>query len=91
MDVSEDIEKPEWAKDLTKTMAQIQIQMKEKGINAPLDYTDINLYKGSDPLHRKFKFSNMKKYSGTDDLHLHLKQYVNYLSSTELNNAQIFK
>ena len=46
LDISEEIEKPEWAKDLAKTMAQMQIQMKEKGINAPLDYTDLDLYKG---------------------------------------------
>ena len=65
--------------------------MKEKGIDAPLDYTDLDLYKGSDPLPQKFKFPDMKKYSGTDDPHLHLKQYVTYLSATELTNAQIIK
>ena len=65
--------------------------MKEKGIDAPLNYTDLDLYKGSDPLPRKFKFLDMKKYSRTDDLHLHLKQYVTYLSATELTNAQIVK
>ena len=87
LDVSEEIEKPEWAKDLAKTMAQMQIQMKEKGIDAPLDYTDLDLYKGSDPLPHKFKFPDMKKYLGTDDPHLHLKQNVTYLSATELTNA----
>ena len=89
VDVPEEIEKSEWAKDLTNTMAQMQIQMKEKGIDAPLDYTDLDLYKGSDPLPRKFKFPDMKKYSGIDDPYLHLKQYVTYLSATELTNAQI--
>ena len=33
----------------------------------------------------------MKKYSRTDDLHLHLKQYVTYLSATKLTNAHIVK
>ena len=66
-------EKPDWAKDLAKTMAQIQLQIKEKGIDAPLDYTDLDLYKGVDPLPRKFKFPDMKKYSGVEDPHLHLK------------------
>ena len=87
LDAPEEVEKPEWAKDLAKTMAQIQIQMKEKGIDASLDYTDLDLYKGSDPLPRKFKFPNMKKYSRTDDPHLYLKQHVIYLSATELTNA----
>ena len=72
-------------------MAQMQMQMKEKGIDAPLDYTDLDLYKGSDPLPKKFKFPDMKKYTGMEDPHLHLKQYVNYLSATELTNAQIVK
>ena len=69
----------------------MQMQMKEKGIDAPLDYTDLDLYKGSDPLPKKFKFPDMKKYMGTKDPHLHLKQYVTYLSATELTNAQIVK
>ena len=69
----------------------MQIQMKEKGIDAPIDYINLDLYKGSDPLPRKFKFPDMKKYLGTDDPHLHLKQYVTYLSATELTNAQIVK
>ena len=72
-------------------MAQMQMQMKEKGIDAPLDYTDLDLYKGCDPLPKKFKFPDIKKYTGTEDPHLHLKQYVTYLSTTELINAQILK
>ena len=67
------------------------MQMKKKGIDAPLDYTNLDLYKGSDPLSKKFKFPDMKKYTGTEDPHLHLKQYVTYLSATELTNAQIVK
>ena len=65
--------------------------MKEKGIEAPLDYIDLDLYKDSDPLPRNFKFPDMRKYSKNDDPHLHLKQYVTYMSATELTNAQIIK
>ena len=87
----EQIEKLDWAKDLAKSMAQMQVMMREKGMKASLDYTDLDLYKGNDPLPRKFKFPNMKKYSGTDDSHLHFKQYMTYLSAIELTNAQIVK
>ena len=91
MDILKEIEKPKWAKDLIKTMAQMQIQMKKKRIEASLDYTDLDLHKCNDPLPRKFKFPDMRKYSGNDDPHLHLKQYVTYMSATELTNAQIVK
>ena len=73
LDISKEIEKPDWAKDLIKTMTQIQIQIKKKGMEAPLDYTDLDLYKGDDPLPRKFKFPEIRKYSGNNDPHLHLK------------------
>ena len=73
LDILEEVEKLEWAKDIVKAMTQMKMQMKEKGIDAPLDYTDLDLYKGSDPLPRKFKFPDMKKYSGTDDSYLYLK------------------
>ena len=73
LDILKEIEKPDWAKDLIKTMAQMQIHIKKKGIEASLDYTDLDLYKGNDPLPQKFKFSDMNKYSGNDDHHLHLK------------------
>ena len=91
MDIPKEIEKPDWAKDLIKTMTQMQIQMKEKGIETPLDYTDLDLYKGNDPLQWKFKFLDMRKYSGNDEPHLYLKQYMTYMSATELTNAQIVK
>ena len=74
-----------------KAMSQMQIQKKKKRIDAPLDYTDLDLYKGSDPLPKKFKFPNIRKYTGTEDPYLHLKQYMTYLSATELTNAQIIK
>ena len=50
LDIPKKEEKPDWAKDLAKTMAQMQLQMKEKGIDALLNYTDLDLYKGNDPL-----------------------------------------
>ena len=60
-------------------------------MEAPLDYTDLDLYMGDDPLPQKFKFFDMRKYSKNDDPHLHLKQYVTYMSATKLINAQIVK
>ena len=65
--------------------------MKERGMEAPLNYTDLDLYKRNDPLPRKFKFPDMRKYSGINDPHLHLKQYVTYMSAMELTNALIVK
>ena len=61
VEIPRKVERPDWAKDLVKVMAQMKIQMKEKGIDAPLDYTNLDLYKGSDPLPQKFKFPDMKK------------------------------
>ena len=55
-------------------MTQIQIVIKEKGMTTPMNYTDLTLDEEDDPLPQKFKFLNMKMYSGTDDPHLHLKQ-----------------
>ena len=70
---AEEVEQSDWAKDMTKAMTQIQVMMKEKGMTTPMDYADLTLDEEDDPLPRKFKFPNMKKYSGTDDPHLHLK------------------
>ena len=72
-------------------MAQMQVMMKEKGMTTPMDYTDLTLDKEDDPLPQKFKFPNMRKYSGTDDPHLHLKQYVTYMKATGLSKAQIIR
>ena len=63
----------DWAKNLTKAMAQMQVMMKEKGMATPMDYTDLTLDEKDDPLPQKYKFPSMKKYTGTDDPHLHLK------------------
>ena len=65
--------------------------MKENGMATPMDYTDMTLDEEDDPLPHKYKFPSMKKYSGTDDPHLHLKQYVTYMKPTRLSKAQIVK
>ena len=70
---AENGEQSDWAKNLTKTMAQIQMMMKENGMTTPMDYTDQTLDEEDDPLPHKYKFPSMKKYSGTDDPYLHLK------------------
>ena len=44
-----------------------------------------------DPLPKKFKFPEIKKYSSTEDPHLHLKQYVTHMKTIELTKAQIVK
>ena len=76
---------------MTKTMAQMQSVMKKKGLAASMDYSDLSLDGEEDPLPLKFKFPNMKKYSGTDDPHLHLKQYTTCMKDTGLTKAQIVK
>ena len=72
-------------------MAQVQIMMKEKGMTVLVSYADLTLDEEDDPLPPKFKFPNMKKYSGVNDPHLHLKQYVTYMKATGLSKAQITK
>ena len=90
-DISETVRKTDWAKNITKVMTHVQTMMKEKEIDAPLDYTNLSLERGDEPLPPKYRFPNMKKYSGTDDLHLYMKQYVTYMKATELSEAQIVK
>ena len=51
----------------------MQMMKKKKGMDALMDYTYLNLNEEDDPLPRKFKFPNIRKYFGTDDPHLHLK------------------
>ena len=76
---------------MAKTMAQVQMMMKEKGIVTPSNYVDLTLDEEDDPLPLKFKFSNMKKYSGIDDPHLYLKQYATYMKAPGLSKTQITK
>ena len=73
MDRAENAEQYDWAKNLIKAMAQMQVMMKEKDMTTPIDYADLTLDEEDDPLPQKYKFSSIKKYSGTDDPHLHLK------------------
>ena len=73
MGQAENMEQSDWAKDLTKTIAQMQMMMKKNGMATPMDYTDLTLDEEDDTLLQKYKFPSMKKYSGTDDPHLHLK------------------
>ena len=56
-----------------------------------MHYTNLSLEREDEPLLQKYKFPNMKKYSGIDDPHLHLKQYVTYMMGTEFSEAQIVK
>ena len=91
LDILEEVEKLECAKDLAKTMAQMKIQMKKKGIDAPIDYADLNLDEDDDPMPLKFKFPDIRKFNGTDDPHLHLKLFVSHMRSTGLTKPQIVK
>ena len=53
---TENVEQPDWAKHMAKTIVQVQIMMKEKGMTALMDYTDLTLDEEDDPLPQKFKF-----------------------------------
>ena len=69
----ENVEQSDWAKNVSKTMAQMQMMMKEKCKTAPMDYANLTLDEEDDHLPSKIKFPNMKKYSKIDDPLLHLK------------------
>ena len=73
MGQTQSVKQSDQAKNMTKAMTQMQMMIKEKGMDALMNYTDLNLDEEDDPLPQKFKFPNMRKYSGTDDPHLHLK------------------
>lgn len=88
---AENPEKLDWAKDLVKSMAQMQLMMKEKGVDAPMNYSDISLGEDDDSPPRKFRFPDMKKFTGVKDPYLHLKQYATHMRTTSLNKLQIVK
>ena len=67
-----DFEQPEWAKEMTKMRSQLQLLMKDKGLDAAMDYDDMDLVK-EEPLPPKYRFPDIKKCDGTDDPHLHLR------------------
>ena len=61
--------------------------MKKKGMDSPMDYANLSLNEDDDPLLQKFKFPYIRKYTGINDPHLHLKQYVTYMKTTGLNKS----
>ena len=85
----ESVEESEWAKKMNKTMARMQMVMKEKGIDTAVDYVDLD--EGDDPQPPKFKFPNVKKFTGTDDPYLYLKLFATYMKTMGLTKAQIVK
>ena len=62
--------------------------MKSHGLNPDFAKVDFDLGE-KELLPPKYQFPSMKKYSGTDNPHLHLKQYVTYMKGTGLSKAQI--
>ena len=70
--------------------SQLQLLMKDKGLDAAMDYDDLDLVK-EEPLPPKYRFPDIKKYDGTEDPHLHLRQYISFMKSTGLTKAQIVK
>ena len=73
VDIYETVDKTDWAKNITKAVTHVMMMMKEKRIDARLDYTNLILERDDDPLPHKFKLPDMKKFTWTEDLHLHLK------------------
>ena len=64
--------------------------MKNHGLNP--DFVNVDLdFEERESLPLKYQFPSMKKYSGTDDPHLHLKKYVTYIKAIRLSKAQIVK
>ena len=90
-DIFETVGKTNWANNITKVVTHVQTMMKEKGIDAPLDYTNLSLERDDEPLPRKFKLPNIRKFTRMEDPHLHLKQYVTYMKATNLTETQIIK
>ena len=61
-----------WIKDIQRQMDQLQTTLKRHELNPNFTNLDMDLgEKESLPL--KYQFPSMKKYSGTDDPHLHSK------------------
>ena len=64
--------------------------MRDKGMDTFMDYSDMD-FVNQEPLPKKFKFPDMKKYSGTKDPHLHLEQFITHMKTTELTISHIVK
>ena len=69
---TDDAENLSWANEMVKMVSYMQLMMKEKGMDNFRDYSDLDLY-DEDPLPKKFKFPNIKKYVSTKNPYLHLK------------------
>ena len=54
-------------------MNQLQAAIKKFGLNH--NFIDLDLEE-DEPLSPKYRFPDIQKYDGTDDRHLHLRQYV---------------
>ena len=67
-----DLIEPEWIKDMKRQMDQLQTKMKNHGLNPNFVNVDLDLEK-RESFPPKYQFPSMKKYSGIDDPHLHLK------------------
>ena len=62
----------EWMKDMQRQMDQLQTILEKHGLNP--NFTDFDLDLDEEELFPlKYTFLNIKKYSSTDDPHLHLK------------------
>ena len=61
-----------WIKNTQRQVAQLHTALKRHGLNSNFADLDLDLKK-EESLPSKYKFPNMKKYSGTDVSHLHLK------------------
>ena len=70
-----DLTELEWVKDIKRQMAQLKTTMKSHGLNPDFANMDLDLGE-KEPFPPKYQFPSMKKYFGTDDPHLYLKQYV---------------
>ena len=63
---------PEWMKDMKRQMDQLQTAIKNHMLNPDFANVDLDLEE-RELLLPKYQLSSMKKYSGTDNPHLHLK------------------
>ena len=80
----------EWIKVMKRQIYQLQTAIKNHGLNHDFANVDLDLEE-KESLPSKYQFPSMKKYYGTDDPHLYLKQYVTYIKGTELSKAQIIR
>ena len=58
-----DSEQPEWAKEMDKMRSQIQLLMKDKGLDAVMEYSDLDLVK-EEPLPQNTGFLTSRSIMG---------------------------